>query len=298
MSQIFDALHESASERAPGGARDFPAAKELLQVVERKVGSSTALLDSPSPLPPNEVLPQFPPAEITLPKFSKFVCYNQPESLAAEKFRFLATRLRHVQQKRALKRVVVTSSVAGEGKSMVAGNLSHALAAGKQQVLLVEGDLRRPSLGYHLGLGHLPGLSEMLQDGYDGLNIYRLESCGVCVLLAGNVYGNPLQLMEPARLSALMDRVSTGFDWVIIDSPPVLPLADTSVWTRFADGILLVTRPGVTSKRQLQRSFETLEQTKLMGSVLNASTEATRNHYYYHYASRSRGLQVSTTSSK
>ena len=181
---------------------------------------------------------------------------------------------------------------------MVAANLSHALAAGKQQVLLLEGDLRRPSLGYQLGLSHLPGLSEMLQDGNEGLNIYRLESSGLCVLLAGDVRSNPLQLMEPAKLSALMEHVSTGFDWVIIDCPPMLPLADTSVWTRLTDAILLVTRPGVTSKRQLQRSLETIEQSKLLGSVLNASTEATRNHYYYHYASRSAGLQVSTTSSK
>jgi Mrp family chromosome partitioning ATPase len=95
--------------------------------------------------------------------------------------------------------------------------------------------------------------------------------------------------MEPGRLSTLMDQVSTGFDWVVIDSPPLLPLADTSIWMRLADGVLLVTRPGVTSKKQLQRSFETIEQSKLLGSVLNASTEATTNHYYYHYTARSSG---------
>jgi len=297
MSQIFDALHQSATERTDAGSRDFSAAKELLQVVERKVGSPAPLLEPTPPIPSDE-LPQFPAANIVLPNFSKFVCFSQGESLAAEKFRYLATRLRHAQQKRVLKRVVVTSSAAGEGKSMVAANLSHALAAGKQQVLLLEGDLRRPSLGHQLGLDHLPGLSEMLQDGNHAYNIYRLESSGLCVLLAGDAHSNPLQLMEPAKLSALMDRVSTGFDWVIIDSPPVLPLADTSIWTRLSDAILLVMRPGVTSKRQLQRSFETIEHSKLLGSVLNASTEATRNHYYYHYASRSAGLQLSTTASK
>jgi len=267
-------------------------------VVERKVGSP-APLPAPPLLPSHEVLPQFPLAKIVLPEFSKFVCFSQGEGLAAEKFRFLATRLRHAQQKRVLKRVVITSSVAGEGKSMMAANLSHALAAGKQQVLLLEGDLRRPCLAQQLGLTQLPGLSQLLQGGgSDGLNIYRLEGSGLCVLLAGNVHSNPLEFMEPGKLSDLMDRISIGFDWVVIDSPPVLPLADTSMWMRLADAILLVTRPGVTSKRQLQRSVEAIEQSKLLGSVLNASTEATSNHYYYHYASRPAGSQVSSKLSK
>jgi Mrp family chromosome partitioning ATPase len=94
-------------------------------------------------------------------------------------------------------------------------------------------------------------------------------------------------------LKELMDRVSNAFDWVVIDSPPVLPLADTSIWVRLADSILMVTRPGVTSKKQLQRGFEAIEQSKLLGTVLNASAEATSNHYYSHYGSRAAGLQAS-----
>jgi capsular exopolysaccharide synthesis family protein len=234
-------------------------------------------------------LQPFPSVKVVLPEHSRFVCFNEVESLAAEKFRFLATRLRHLQQKRSIKRLVVSSSVTGEGKSMVAANLACSLAAGKQQVLLVEGDLRRPSLGQQLGLQELPGLSQLLQGKSNSLNIYSLENFRLCVLLAGDVHTNPLEFMEPGRLSTLMDQVSTGFDWVVIDSPPLLPLADTSIWMRLADGVLLVTRPGVTSKKQLQRSFETIEQSKLLGSVLNASTEATTNHYYYHYTARSSG---------
>ena len=228
----------------------------------------------------------------------KFVCFNHRDSLAAEKFRFLATRLRHMQQKRSLKRLVITSSVTGEGKSIVAANLAYALAAGKQQVLLVEGDLRRPSLEQHLGLRDLPGLSQMLRSSNEALNnIHCLENSGLHLLLAGEAHHNPLEFMDAGKLSSLMDRISTTFDWVVIDSPPLLPLADTSIWIRIADGILLVTRPGVTSKRQLQRTYEALEQSKLLGSVLNASNETATNHYYHYYA-RSGGLQVSTATVK
>lgn len=298
MSQIFDALHQSASERAGNGAHEFSAAKELLQVVERKSGNSTTLADAPATPVVREPGRPYPSVKPDVSTHSKFVCFNHTESLAAEKFRFLATRLRHMQQKRSLKRLVITSSVTGEGKSIVAANLAWALAVGQQQVLLVEGDLRRPSLAQHLGLRDLPGLSQMLRSTNEGLNnIHGLENSGLHVLLAGEAHNNPLEFMEAGKLAAMMDRVSSRFDWVIIDSPPVLPLADTSIWVRMADGILLVMRPGVTSKRQMQRTYEALEQSKLLGTVLNASNETATNHYYHYYAAGG-GLQVSSSSAK
>lgn len=284
MSQIFDALHQSATERSGNGSRELSAAKELLQMVERKTITSAAVLE-PTSVPISSPAQCFPLADASLGQHSKFVCFDEAHSLAAEKFRFLATRLRHLQQKRTLRRLVITSSVPGEGKSMVAANLACALAAGKQEVLLLEGDLRRPSLAQDLGLAELPGLSQLLQEEKQpSSNIYRLEKSNLCVLLAGPANSNPLEFMDGNKAPALLDQVSAGFDWVIIDSPPVLPLADTTIWMRFADAILLVTRPGVTSKSQLQKSMEAIEQSKLIGSVLNASTEATTNNYYYHYA--------------
>jgi capsular exopolysaccharide synthesis family protein len=190
-----------------------------------------------------------------------------------------------MQQKRTLRRLVVTSSVPGEGKSMVAANLACALALGKQEVLLLEGDLRRPSLGQQMGLCDLPGLSQSLCEDTESDNIFRLDDRALCVLLAGGNHSNPLEFMDGNKLSALVDRVGNNFDWVVIDCPPVLPLADTSIWMRLADAILLVARPGVTPKKQLQSSIEAIEQSKLLGTVVNASTETTTNHYYYQYSS-------------
>lgn len=286
MSQIFDALHQSATESSGNGVRQLVAAKELLQVVERKVGTSAPVLEEKHEVSRNPT-ERWPTAKPELPAESRLVCFTETESLAAEKFRFLATRLRHMQQRRSLSRLVITSSVAGEGKSMIAANLACALAAGKQRVLLLEGDLRRPSLGQQLGLRDLPGLSQLLQNGRGGSNnVLCLEGFGLCVLLAGDFHSNPLEFMEPAKLSAVVNSVAADFDWVVIDSPPLLPLADTSIWIRLADAVMLVTRPGVTPKRQLQRALEAVEDSKLLGAVLNASTEATGNHYYYHYAAR------------
>lgn len=283
MSQIFDALQRSETDRS---GTEVSAAKELLEVVERNAAQfatvaerqkkeDTALVQSR----------EFPTARVMLSPDNKLVCATDEESLAAEKFRFLGVRLRHLQQKRSMKRILVTSSVAGEGKSTIAGNLACALARNKQKVLLLDGDLRRPSLAHRLGMQGLPGLGELLEgNGSQTANVYRLESLGFWILPAGSPPRNPLELMQPARLAGLLEQLGNAFDWIVIDSPPVLPLADTSIWMRLADAILLVTRPGTTAKRQLQRSLEAIEQSKLLGAVLNGSKEATANNYYYHYS--------------
>jgi Mrp family chromosome partitioning ATPase len=90
--------------------------------------------------------------------------------------------------------------------------------------------------------------------------------------------------MQSGRLSALIEQLTASFDWIIIDSPPVLPLADTSLWARLVDGILLVGREGVTQKRQLKRGLEALDQSKLLGMVLNSSTNTDHENYYQRYS--------------
>jgi Mrp family chromosome partitioning ATPase len=132
------------------------------------------------------------------------------------------------------------------------------------------------------GLGRIPGICEWLQgDQSEAKNIYHLEGAGLWFLPAGNALNNPLELLQSGRLSALMDQVTAWFDWIIIDSPPVLPLADTSVWTRLTDGILLVARQGTTEKRKLLRGLPALDRKKLIGAVLNCAKDAACSDYYY-----------------
>ena len=91
--------------------------------------------------------------------------------------------------------------------------------------------------------------------------------------------------MQSGKLSLLMEQLETWFDWIVIDSPPVLPLADTSLWTRLADGILLVTRKGTTEKKQLQRGLEAVDKSKLLGALVNSSASAAHSDYYQRYSS-------------
>jgi len=300
MSQIFDALHRSEAERSGTDLAELSAAADLLAVAERQVVQLAAAGDRPTENKQQtendhdrqkvrvDQFSQFQPVRVLVSPQSKLVCITEEESLAAEKFRFLGVRLRHLQQKHPLKRVLVTSSMAEEGKSTIAANLSCALAKRQEQkTLLLEGDLRRPSLAQQLGLGKISGLSELLQgEPAPAMNIYQLEGLGFWILPAGSPPRNPLELMQSGKLSLLMDQLAGWFDWIVIDSPPVLPLADTSVWMRLADAVLLATRPGKTAKRQLQRALEAVEQSKLLGALINGSTEATLGDYYHYYAGK------------
>jgi capsular exopolysaccharide synthesis family protein len=228
---------------------------------------------------------EFPALEVSVTPSSRLVYFTEPDSLAAEKFRFLGVRLRQLQQTRRLKKVLVTSTIPEEGKSLVSANLAGVLARRKQRVLLIEGDMRRPTLAQQFGLGRLAGLAEWLQSGQQTpSNIYRLGGPGLWLMPAGEPPANPLELMQSGRLSQLMTQLASQFDWIIVDSPPLLPLADTTVWARLTDGTLLVAREGRSQKRQLQRGLEALKKSDLLGVVLNGCTHSDHENYYQRYA--------------
>jgi len=294
MSQIFDALQRSEAERAGIDLAQLSNATELLQAAERPgpaaVPPAHVFADQVSkPAEPSRptLNPEFDSLPVSIPPESRLVCLTDGDSLAAEKFRFLGVRLRQLRQARPLKKVLITSTVPNEGKSMVAANLACTLARRRQQkTLLLDGDLRRSTLARQFGLGKVPGLSEWLQHQSGPMaNIYRLESAALWILPAGSTLQNPLELMQTGALSALLEQLATRFDWIVIDSPPVLPLADTSVWARLVDGVLLVARQGVCEKGQLKKGLEALDQSKLLGTLINSSTDVAHSDYYYHYGS-------------
>jgi len=305
MSHIFDALQRSESELSGTEASSFSVATELLQAAEEKMRAAVAkepVAAKEAAVVGKEVgnepdrsshdqdaffpvdLQQCPCLSVAVPTDSRLVSIEKEESLGAEKFRFLAVRLRQLRQTRPLKKILITSTIPQEGKSTVAANLACTLARRKpQKTLLLEGDLRRPTLATRFGLGRVAGLSEWFHGAGSAMNIYRLDSLGLWVLPAGNAAENPLELMQSGKLGPLMEQLTAWFDWIVIDSPPVLPLADTSVWARLADGVLLVTRPGVTEKHQLERGLATLEKSKLLGALMNGSTDAAHSDYYQRY---------------
>src|ERR1022692_3065162 len=258
MSNIFDALQRAEGENAGADGPGLALATELLRSAEQRMRESALDVEPqpsvdafdanpPAPTSPDGV-EQCPVLPVSIRKESRLVSVAEEGSLGAEKFRFLAVRLRQLRQSRPLKKILITSTIPQEGKSTVAANLACTLSRRKQhKTLLLEGDLRRPTVAQKFGLGRVPGLSEWLRGETETMNVYRLEALGLWVLPAGSAPENPLELMQSGKLAPLMDRLTSWFDWIIIDSPPVLPLADTSIWARQEDGIPLVTRKNITA---------------------------------------------------
>jgi len=320
MSHIFDALQRSEGERSDTNQMSSVAATELLERAERQARLDWRA----EPNPAGESHDEFTSAEVEFithairpemlvtegfsngnpPSASEigrvFECFesvgapvppkNQLVSLtdkgspAAEAFRLLKVRLRHLRKDKPLKKVLITSTSPQEGKSFTAGNLACALASGShEKVLLVEGDLRRPSLSQLFGVAAKPGICEyVLNKRALNSSAYHLKHAGLWLLPAGHAESDPLEIIQSAKLPSLMEQLARWFDWIVIDSPPVLPLADTTAWARVADGILLVARRDVTEKRKLKKGLEAFEPDKLIGALLNSSNSASDKDYYYY----------------
>jgi len=214
----------------------------------------------------------------------RLVAMSDPDSHGAEMFRVLATRLAHMQQKRHLHKLLVTSSVVDEGKSVVAANLALTLARRPgEKVLLIEADLRRPTVSALFSTAQLRGISEWADDKLrleDSL--YQIRELPVWLLASGHPIDEPLPLLESGRFAKMLEAVAQSFDWVLLDATPLLPMADSTSISRLCDGVLVVVRDGYTRKKVLNKALDTIDKNKLLGVVFNqASTLNVEYDRYY-----------------
>jgi receptor protein-tyrosine kinase len=203
-----------------------------------------------------------------------------------EAFRMLRTNLQFLDLDSDPKSLVITSAVAGEGKTTTSTNLAVALAQAGRRVLLVDGDLRRPRVAGVLGLESKIGLTTVLV-GRTQLedSIQRHEGSGIYFLACGPTPPNPSEILQSRATHDLLRRLRDQFDAVIIDAPPLLPVADAAILATAADGAIIVARHGKTKKDQLKASAQRLDQVgaKLFGVVVNMIPKRFANSYYYYY---------------
>jgi len=279
---------------------------EALRYSELEKGISPTLLDPDTFLPESTLLEPPPPQPVvdqsttdmawdeirslcpTVRDESRIVTLTEGNELGAEKFRLLGTRLRNLREHQPLQKLVVTSAVPNDGKTIVAMNLAVCLAKHtNDKILLLEGDLRKPMLAEQLGIKTLPGLGEWAS-GDEAISkfICRFEDLQLWVLHAGITPENPVPILQSSRFLELYEHLSTCFDWILIDAPPLLPVADVHFWSRHADGLLLVVREGRTPKTALQKGLETLDNPRVIGVVINDSHGIERNCYRDYYSHR------------
>jgi protein-tyrosine kinase len=218
----------------------------------------------------------------------RLVAASAPQSIAAEQYRLLRTRVTRAENGRAFRSIIVTSPNKGDGKSLTASNLALTMAQDPQQrVLLLDADLRRPSVHRLFGVSETPGLSDILMGGAtleDSLVV--IPDQRLTILPAGLIPSQPAELLGSSGMRRLLDLLRTRFDRILIDMPPVAPLADVAIASTMADGVLMIVRAGVTPKPAIERALSAIEGGKVLGLVLNDAGGSGTNYEYagYRYA--------------
>jgi len=279
MSRIDDALKRTAPERLsnqPGGvATDLPAqvadASSLDRyAVERPASAPDNRQSAPSRLIAAPHVSRVPRTSVhKLPAASKLVGNPGVAPATADQFRRLGAVLHDTQLQTGLKTLLVSSAVPGEGKTLTVVNLALTLSESfHRRVLLVDADLRRPTIHDLLGCSNEAGLGDVLRTGSQSLPLVQISSC-LSVLTAGRPTANPLAQLTSDRMHDVIRHAVEDFDWVLLDTPPVGLLPDAQLVARMCEGVVFVIAAGSTPYSLVQHSIAQLPADRIVGTVLN-----------------------------
>ena len=294
MSRIHEALKKAEQERAAaqGGVVDASSVAEMPVHDGVAINSPAAAGAMQAPTFSNQftfdsLLARCPqstwhPDEKTMLFFS-----SQEHADGMEEFRTLRSRLYQLREKFPLKKLLVSSSLPKEGKSFVAANLAQVMVKQHgRRVLLIDGDLRGSRLHSALGTDYAPGLSDYLMGERDEFAIMQRGPMeNLFFIAAGRQVSSPAELVANGRLKFLLNRVEALFDWIILDSPPAVPVSDASLLANFCDGVLLVVRSNVTPSDVARKVRQEFRDKQLVGVVLNGvdAESSAYSRYYYGY---------------
>ena len=215
-------------------------------------------------------------------------------TLPGEQLRFLRTRLNQLQRQQGFRKLLVTSSVPGEGKTFISCCLAGILAQepGKR-VLLMDADMRKPKTAQNLGLDReteLIGLSHLLQRAHSlEESLLKSSNMGLYLLPSGEVPENPSELLACDSLEDIIHDTAELFDWVVIDSPPVLNIADSSRLAPLCDTVIMVVHANKTPAKLIQKSIQMIGRNSICGIVMNRTKIHSTSRYYYKYYSSKHG---------
>jgi capsular exopolysaccharide synthesis family protein len=303
MSRIHEALKKAAEERAAQLTTGVEAGV-VKAAAERKIPvtlESEIVLPTPSPRVTSsrkqdagfsyeELVKQCAHQEWRFDPLNTVFLNSKPGEGGPERFRTLRSRLYKIASTRKLKRVLITSGVAAEGKTFIALNLAQSIIQQPElRVLLIDADLRSSRMHLMFGAPNCPGLSDYLQGETDEYGVIQKGmNENLFLIPGGSQVSNPSELLLSERLKQLLNLVTPVFDWIIIDSPPTLPVHDASVLADVVDGVLFVIRAGSTDAEIAERTAAEFQGKNLLGVVLNQveKSDSYGDEYQNYYAER------------
>ncbi len=218
----------------------------------------------------------------------RLVSINDPDSVGAELLRTLASRLMQAQKRHSIKKLLITSAVPGEGKTMVSANLAITLGLHRQRVAIIDGDLRSSRLSRWFGVVDESSAEKWCTAGADLKPFFRkAKDLPLCVLPAGPQVEMPGRILQSSEFAKAIEGIASEFEWIIFDSPPLIPFSDAQILATLADAVVLVTRRGNTPKLSLARALESVDKSKIIATIFNGA-DAPSHKYYYEYYHRSR----------
>ena len=218
---------------------------------------------------------------------ARIITYFDPKALISEQYKILRTNVLSAHKGKALKVLAVTSSIHQEGKTVTSLNLAVTLAQSikKPKVLLLDADMRRGRLVKYLGVDHPDGLSDVLTGQKNvGDVLFNLDIDNLNFMTSGGVPHNPVELLDSDAMSALINDLKKQFDYIIIDTPPIISVTDAGIIGSQADGVLMVIQAGRTQRGIVRRAIELLHQAhvRILGHVLT-NVEYHLPEYIYRY---------------
>lgn len=230
-------------------------------------------------LPVLGVVPIEPPPD------NRPIAISEPYEFAVEVYRGLRSSVQFLGLDKPLKTIQVTSSLPGEGKTTTATNLAVVLAQAGHHVVLIDADLRKPRVHEVFSVPVRPGLTETLVAG-ESVDMVLVDFDRLRVIAAGSLVPNPSEMLSSGRFKSLVRQLADRYDYVVIDSPPVLPVSDALAVSTTVDGVLVVGQAGRTSNRTLESCLGKLEQVgaPVFGIVLNKASARVSEGYGYDYA--------------
>lgn len=212
-----------------------------------------------------------------------FVMEKAPKSIDAEAYRSLRSNIEYSSFDDEYRVIVVTSSVPGEGKSTTSGNLAIALSQSGNSVLLVDCDMRKPSIHKKFKISNAAGTAELLLRKRLFEEVANKHNENLTIITAGKIPPNPSEMLASRAMTAFIKEMKEEFKYIILDTPPLQAVTDAQVLSTKADGILLVVKAGSTKKDAVLNSVDLIEKVhgKVIGIVLNGVQNKKNNYYYY-----------------